>query len=512
MAAARPVLLVWLLLAAVSLSLVVHARLDAPEGTVFSGTFYYADDFYNYLSSVEQAQRGALVFRSKLAPPGLPPALVNLEWLLVGWLAALLGNDPLLAYRVFGLGALLLLVWLVDRWFARSGLPSPRRLPALLLVATGGGVGGLLFLTGVLPGARALDLRTGAFPFVETVGNPHFIAGTTLLLGGLSAFAARRPWLGAATGVALCLVRPYDAALLVAVEGAATVIGEPRPKLLRRLLPVAVVAASLAYPVWLFTAAAGFRVFSSRVYATVAPNPIDVLLALGPALLLALTAWKAFRRGDAGERAHQLRLALWACAAIAIAVTRPVSFSLQFVVGVGLPLLMLAALGLAQRHRLLLPLAVPSLASTAIVATYLCTLPTPDSHPPAERWRVAIALRQACRPGDLVIAPPDIGLYLGALTPCWPFVSHAAAPGYGQAATAVETFYSDATAPSQRAAFVEQTCAAHLILPPRLPPGWLGTADHFSPRLIAVARDRALAVWSRGAGYPCSNRPRTDFR
>ena len=65
--ALRPVLLAWLLLAAVTASLAVHARYAAPAGTEFSGTFYYADDFYNYLASVEQAQHGALVFRSKLA-------------------------------------------------------------------------------------------------------------------------------------------------------------------------------------------------------------------------------------------------------------------------------------------------------------------------------------------------------------------------------------------------------------------------------------------------------------
>jgi len=51
-------LLVFLLLAAVSVSLALRAWLAPPKGTVFVGTFYYVDDFYNYLSYVEQAERG----------------------------------------------------------------------------------------------------------------------------------------------------------------------------------------------------------------------------------------------------------------------------------------------------------------------------------------------------------------------------------------------------------------------------------------------------------------------
>ncbi len=169
---ARPVVLVFLLLAAVSASLALRAWLLAPKGTVFVGTFYYVDDFYNYLSYVEQAERGAVVFRNKLVDPSRGPSLVNLEWLAVGWLSALLGGSPLVAYRVFGLAALAALIIGADRWLARCGLAASRRLAGLLLVFTGGGFGGALLALGRLPGERAFDVRTGAFPFVEAIANP----------------------------------------------------------------------------------------------------------------------------------------------------------------------------------------------------------------------------------------------------------------------------------------------------------------------------------------------------
>jgi hypothetical protein len=488
---ARPVFLVFLLLAAVSVALAAKAWLLPPPGTAFVGTFYYVDDFYNYLSYVEQAERGALVFRNKLADPALPPSLVNLEWLAVGWLSALLGGRPLLAYRLFGLAALALLAWAADSWLVRSGLPRERRLAGLLLVLTGGGLGAALFALGRLPGERALDVRTGAFPFVEALANPHFVAGTALLLAALAAFAAGRPVLGAALGTALALVRPYDAALLAGVEGLAVLLAAPAREWPRRLLPVIALAPALAYDAWLFLAGPGFSAFSSARYAAGGPPAADVALAVGPALLLALLAARVRERVGAG---HRLRLALWAALALLLVLARPVSFSLQFLVGVGVPLLALAAVGLARLPRGVLEAAVPAMATTAAVATWLCATPSPRSHAPAARWRVAAALREACRPGEIVLAPEDVGLYAGGLSPCWPYVSHAAAPGHDARAAVVRRFYGEAP-PEERGALLDRTGARLVVLPSRLPPGWLGAGASLRP--LPSAPGDSLSVYRR---------------
>jgi hypothetical protein len=508
---ARPALLVWLLLATVSAALALRASLLAPKGTVFVGTFYYVDDFYNYLGQVEQARRGALAFRSKLAAPDAPAALVNLEWLVVGWLAAALGGDSLLAYRAFGLAMLALLVALVLRWLALCGLPGERRLAALLLVFTGGGLGGLLYWLGWLPGERALDLRTGAFPFLEALANPHFVAGTALLLASLSAFAAGRAWLGAALGSVLGLVRPYDAALLALVEALAVLLSAPARSWPRRLLPVAALVPVLAYNAWLAFAAPGFAAFSSPRYAAERATPLELLIALGPAAALALTGargWPA--RGDPG-RGERLRLVLWAACAVGMVLLRPVSFSLQFLVGAGLPLLLLAALGLGLSAPRWLDAAVPLMATSACVVAWLCTLPGPRTHPPAERWRLAQALRQVCRPGELVLAPPDVGLYVGGLTPCWPYVSHAAAPEYDERERAVRQFYDPLTPAAARGALLSSVCPAYVVLPAGLPAGWLADDGAYRPRLLAQGLT-ALTAWSRDPARPCRGRGPAVFR
>jgi hypothetical protein len=495
----RSALLVFLLLAVLSASLAARAWLSPPKGTVFVGTFYYVDDFYNYLSYAEQAGRGVVIFRNKLGDPSRGPSIVNLEWLAVGWLSALLGGSPLAAYRVFGLAALAALVLGVDRWLARCGLTGSRRLAGLLLVFTGGGLGGALFALGWLPGERALDLRLGAFPFVEAIANPHFLAGTALLLAGLGAFAAGRAWLGAGLGTVLGLVRPYDAGLLAGVECLAVVVAAPAREWPRRLLPVATLGLVLGYNAWLLLGDPDARRIVAP-YGASTSSPGDLALALGPSVLLALTALRL--RGEDAGSGHRLRLALWASLALVIVLLRPVSFSLQFVAGVGVPLLALAAVGLARAGPRAVEAAVPFMASTAVVATWLCTLPSPRWHAPVERWRVAVALREVCQPGEILIAPPDIGLYAGGLSPCWPYVSHAAGPEHEARAAAVRRFYGEAS-PEERAGLLESRCVAHVVLPANAPEGWLGPGAPYRPRRELTGPNDSLAVWSRDDATPC---------
>jgi hypothetical protein len=493
----RPVVLTWLLLAVVSGSLLLRAALTPPPGTVFVGTFYYVDDFYNYLSYVQQAEDGTLVFRNKLAPPGLPPALVNLEWLLVGWLSVLLGGAPLVAYRLLGLVALAGFVVVVDRWLVRGGLPPPRRLPGLLLVFTGGGLGGLLMVVGRIPGSGAYDVLAGIFPFVQTVANPHFVVGTTLLAAALGAFAADRPVWGAALGTVLALVRPYDAALLAGVHGVVVLARWPAREWPRRLLPVAALGPALAYNAWVFLGSPGFRIFSNPVYARSGPSLPELAIAVGPAALLALTSLRTSRVEDDVAGRHRLYLSLWATLAILMVVLRPVSFSLQFISGAGVPLLSLGAIGLGRMRRGALEAAVPLFATTALVVVWLQSSPNPYWSVPADRWRVAKALRPICRTGELVLAPPDIGLYVGGLSPCWPWVSHTASPEHASRDAATRRFYSDP--PDARGRFLDTVCASHVVVPRSWPNGGLPLEAPYQYRLEVDGPGGGLAVYSRSA-------------
>jgi hypothetical protein len=498
----RAVLLLWLLLTAWTGALYTRAALLPPPGRAFAGTFHWIDDFYNYASYVRQAEDGAFLFRNRLLEPALArPEIVNLEWWLVGRVSLALGRRPFLAYRLLAAVATLALLAGVERWLGRVGVPASHRLAALALVFFGGGFGGLLFELTDLPVRRCLDLSLAAFPFLEVLANPHFVAGTALLVWALWCFATvpapLGPLLGAGLGTVLGLVRPYDAALLAGVEGLAVVLTAPARDWPRRLLPVVALAPVLGYNAWLVASPSALRLLEP--YAAVARSTADWVPALGPAILLALATLRRRGGDDAG---HRLRLALWAALATLVVVLRPVSFSQQFVVGVGVPLLVLGASGLSHLAPRWTALAALCLSTSAVVATRVVLADDPNWFVPRERLATGLALRDQCLPGDRVLAPPDIGLYALGLSACHALVSHPAAPDFAARLAETRAFYEEMS-PAARAALLDRHGITHLVLPgdagPR-PAAWLGPQTPFraaarvgqAPGLITVyARPRA---------------------
>jgi hypothetical protein len=502
----RPVVLAWVFVCALVSLPYVRAATRPPPGRVFVGFFYYVDDAYNYLSFVQQAEDGAFLLRNKALSPPRPARLVNLEWWLVGRVSALAGRRPALAYRLFGLAAALLLLAGVDRWMVAAGLPAGHRLPALLLVAVGGGLGGALLTLGLRPLARSPDLYAGLFPFVELFANPHFVAGTALLLWTLWAYHRARTLAdhlrAALLGTALGLVRPYDLALVVFVHGFVVLWTEAPRAWPRRLVPLAGLLPVVAYDAWLFFASPDFAVFSSRVFQF--PPRSDFVWALGPVALLAASAWAP--GGTTGEgRSAFLCFVGWAAAGALILIFRPLSFSLQFLAGIGLPLLALGALGLA-RFPPAVTLAVAALLSVnAAVSLRLAFADNTYWFVPAPRMAIAAALRPHCRPGDMVMSPPDIGSYAGGLTRCGAYVAHPAAAGFDARAAEVRDFYARDD-PAARAALLDRHCLSHVVLPGGagdVPRVWLGPDTPFRRVAGAGQGPEAIDAYARVSGESC---------
>jgi hypothetical protein len=499
----RAVLLLWLLLTAWTGALYARAALQPPPGRAFAGTFHWIDDFYNYASYARQAEDGAFLFRNRLLDPALArPEIVNLEWWLVGRVSRALGRRPFLAYRLLAVLATLALLAGVGRWLERVGVPPSHRLAALALVFFGGGLGGLLFELTDLRLERCLDLSLAVFPFLEVLANPHFVAGTALLVWALWCFATvpapRGPLLGAGLGTVLGLVRPYDAALLAGVEGLALLLTVPARQWPRRLVPVLALAPVLAYNAWLVAAPAARRLLEP--YAAVARSPADFVPALGPAVLLALAA---LRRPVAGDGGPRLRLALWASLAILVVVVRPVSFSQQFAVGVGLPLLVLGASGLSHLAPRWTALAALSLSTTTVVATRIVLADDPNWFVPRERLAAGRALRDLCLSGDRVLAPPDVGLYALGFSACHAFVSHPAAPGFGKRLAETRAFYEEMS-PAARAALLDRHGITHFVLPGDAgarPVAWLGPETPFWAAARVAQAPSLITIYAR-SGLP----------
>jgi hypothetical protein len=291
-------------------------------------------------------------------------------------------------------------------------------------------------------------------------------------------------------GTVLGLARPHDLGL--ACAAAALLAAARRDP--RELLPLATWAPVLLYDLWVFRNPA-FGFHGAIVYARQS-LPLD-LLAVLPALLLAGFALHRLPR----ESRPVLLLLAWIAASASIALLFRSGLGQQFKVGIGLPLLALGALGLARVRGALLWLALPVFSISALVAVRIAWRGEPEWFVPAARMELVRALRQDCRPGDRLVAPPEIGLLAIGLTACDAWASHEAAPGASERFAEVAAFYGSLSPPG-RADYLDRHCATHLVLPARGGlAGWIWPSDGYR-RVTAVGEgDRALAVYARTS--PC---------
>lgn len=506
MKGARPIFFAWAFVAVLTSVPYLQAVLHPPPGRSFAGFFFYVDDQYNYLSFAQQAEDGAFLFVNKLVTTDHSPALVNLEWLTVGRLAALLGHRPALAYRLGGLAAAFVLLAGADRWLRALGLQDSHRLPALLLVSTGAGLGGILFALG-WPSPRCLDLGTGLFPFVGLLVNAHFVVGTSLLSWALFAFAtagrARDHWKAGLLGTAVGLVRPYDLAVLGAARGLGVLLTQPARDWIKHLLPLAGLVPVVLYNAWIFYGNPAFAFYTKAPYRF--PALLDFVPALLPAGLLAAGALLV-RSDEPDARRLRTHLFLWIVVGLLVVLVNPTHFSLQFLVGIGLPLLLLGALGLGRFPPGVTLLACLLLGTTALFAVRLTLSPNPYWFVPREHFAVAEAMRVSCRPGDVALTPPDIGLYVGGLSACKAYVSHPIGPDFARRSEEWTAFLAPDSPPGVRARFLDENCITHVLLPGDggpVPARWLGEGTAFR-RFALVGRPPALSLYARARPPRCS--------
>jgi hypothetical protein len=495
---ARPVLACWILVGLITTLPHAVAALAPPPGRTFAGTFHWIDDFYNYASFVQQAEDGHFVFQNKLLLEERPPALLNLEWLLVGGISRICGRRPFLAYRLFSLVVLAGFLMAAHRALRRLGLPSSHHLAALLLVATGGGLGGLLFELTPRPVFRCADLSIGIFPFLEILANPHWLAATWLLLETLLAFGPGAPgaWRAVGLGTVLGLVRPYDLVLVTAVLAVSVLLSAPRRDWVGSLIPLLGFVPVALYNYWVFFVIPTFATYSSTQY-TMAPTA-DFLWAFGPAALLALSVLRV-RDDDRADRALRVRLWTWAGLAFAAIVARPVNFTQQFAIGAGLPLLLLASVGVSRARPWVLAALVAAFSTTAVIALRVVSRSDPNWHVSADRRQAALAMRESCRPGGLAFSPPDIGLYTIGLTACRAFLSHGFAPGFGERQAVVRAFYGEMPA-AERMALLDRWRITHLVLPGDAGPSaqaWLGEGSPFTQIAPVDRRPGTVSLYIR---------------
>lgn len=477
-------------LAAVTTAPYVAAALDPPPGARFTGAFFYQDDFYQYLSFVEQASRGEVVFANKFDPRPHRPAVVNVEWWLAGVLARVLGDSPVLGFHALRLLAIFAMVAGAARLLGAAGVTGGRLALGLALFATAGGLGWLRLLMGA-PGSRVPDVLMGLYPFHQSLMNPHFVAATALFLWTLVLYlewrAGRRSrWGWVAAGWALGLSRPYD---LVTFALAASALAFLRPRArspLASLLELAWIAPVFGYYALLMHAQRGLGGWTGVQSGDLTPPLSEFALALLPASALAAVFWR--RRAGADPLGVRAALVAWAVVAAAIVVLYPSPMVKQFATTLGPAVLLLAAAVAPARA---LGLAAVAFLPTSAFLLWRVFHPYPDWFAPGDYVRTVELLEGTCRDGDVALAPSDLSLMIAGLTPCRVALGHRGlTPAWPAAVAAGNRFYDRATEAAWRRSYLDRLGADYVLLPAG-GGGMLGAEPPFARRLALPL----LEVW-----------------
>ena len=476
------------------------AAASPPPGTFFSGAFAFQDDFYQYISFLEQAGRGAVLFRNKFNVAPQSPALLNVAW----WVGGVVGGGaggPVEGFRGLGVIGIGLLVRGATLLLEAAGLSGRRLAWGVGLVATGGGLGWLRLWHGV-PAMAVGDVGLCLYPWWEALISAHALIGTALLLLAFAWHARWREgktprwrWLVAATVLGLC--RPFDLGVFVLVAAAIAGI-----RLLRRrsrrtaaehLAELLWLAPVLTYDLLIFGFHPAFAVYSHQNVVPTPPFSTFAWALLPAAPLAALGLLRP--QGVRGEhRELQSTLRVWAAVEVAFLLAPGGGFAMQFVSSLGALVLIAAALGTPSAW---LPALTLAACPTSVLLLWVAFHPSPAWFPPKAYHDVAMQLRPACRPGDVLLAPIDPSLVVAALTPCHVVIGHRVlTPGFEERVEEVRRFYARENIPLLRSAYLDAVRARFVLLPAP-GAGWLGGGGWRRVRVFSN-----FELWDRTGPLP----------
>lgn len=326
-----------------------------PDGTQYTGLLVNHFDGESYYAKMQQGARGDWLFHLAFTPEPHEGALVYTFYLALGHLSSTLGLPLPLTYHLARVvaGALMLLV--AYRLIARCFDQARTRRAAFLLLAFSAGLGWLLAPLGI----TTADLWVAeGFTFLSILVNPHFPLAISLMLlillevlgAGDSPPATVWPAIRSALfGLALAVVQPFPVPVVLAVLAVYLTILTARDRRLpwRQILVTGAAALAAApvmiYDLYVYRANPALAAWSAQNLTTSLP-PWNYALGYGLILILAIAGIPtAVRR----RRPTDLLLLSW-IGSTAVLLYLPFALQRRFIIGLHVPLALLAAMGLEQ--------------------------------------------------------------------------------------------------------------------------------------------------------------------
>lgn len=323
----------------------------------FTGILFNSIDVNAYLAVMQEGWRGHWLMTLPYTVEPHPPMFLYEFYIVIGNVSRWLGLSPLAGYHVFRLlGGLWMFAAAYDYLKLHLRWPAARQI-AFALLCLGSGLGWLM--QAVIPagpeGISGIDFwLMDAYAFFSLLQAPHFVFAWALALTLLStlsrsAFGLGRynPLWAFLAGAALAVIHP-KVTPMIGIAAAVTAFmfvwlirARARAVLLTLIaagVGVSIPAAYYAYSIQSSPIVAAL----ARQDITMSPPVVYYALGYGVVSMLALIGvWPVIKY----RRARELPLLIWPLVAVGM-LYLPVQIQRRFILGVQVPLVALAGIGL----------------------------------------------------------------------------------------------------------------------------------------------------------------------
>jgi len=403
----------------------------------FNENLVFDMDMNAYFAFARQSAMGQWLFYNPMTPEPHSAVFFNLEWLLLGKLAALFGNSFELAFQVQRIGSIFLfslaLYWLSSFPFDTI---SMRRI-VFTAIMLGGGFGWVVSIPGLgalLPDRLFLDSSAGLHPFFWMLLAPHFLVAQSLVLLALCFFL--RAEAGGGKGdyllaAAFCLfagaTRPFEMLYLVVAISLYLLVlmawkqeAVPVSRHALRSLVFCFSIPLLIYYVWLLRFHDVFRWWGIQ-NVLVPPLPGSLALSLGLAFVLLISGLGNLLGLKERPSAHLL-IACCFISSLSLLYSFPMlTFSVQFLTTLLIPTVLVGSIRLEprlipwlnrdrrRRGAIAAVLLANSLSSMVLLGSYSADVVRGEFRTDSRLIDAYDWLEQNSSPGDVVLASCGIG-------------------------------------------------------------------------------------------------------
>jgi len=422
-----------LLLVFVILPYVIAFRVGGND-YVFNGFLLNPLDGNSYLAKMYQGWEGSWRYKLAFSPEPGKGAYLFLFYLGLGHLARVFGTSLVFMFHLARFLGCIFLLWTLWKYYT-AVLPTPRSHKfAFAAAALGSGMGWLLIPTGAFPS----DFWVAeTYPFLSSYANPHFPIGLSLAIWLIMPPLDRmidwkRSALIAAIALTLSVVNPFGIVLVgfLLIGTGLWYIFQKEPRVSPVLFRGSVIGLFglplLIYYFWVANTDPTFSVWNTQ-NLTPSPPLWDLLISLSPALIFGvLGVWNFLKPKSRKLSSSFTSLGIWVIMGL-LALYLPVGLQRRFMMGLYIPVVGLAALGIEKlsgefprRYRIL------------ITCFFLLALPTNliillagqggiQSHDPKlyltrEEMDALVWIKGNVGDDALILSGPDMGLFIPAYT------------------------------------------------------------------------------------------------